>query len=136
MDILQRCPGVSLNGQDNSLSMSGKTGVVVMINGKLSRLPTAAIVQMLGGMASDNIEKIELITNPSAKYDAEGDAGMINIVMKKNKNFGTNGSFSLSEGYGFTPKASAALNLNHRTDKVSVLAIIPTFMKLRTWRLT
>ena len=120
LDILQRSPGVSLNGQDNSLSMSGKTGVMVMINGKLSRLPTAAIVQMLGGMASDNIEKIELITNPSAKYDAEGDAGMINIVMKKNKNFGTNGSFSLSGGYGFTPKASAALNLNHRTDKVSV----------------
>ena len=120
LDILQRSPGVSLNGQDNSLSMSGKTGVMVMINGKLSRLPTAAIVQMLGGMASDNIEKIELITNPSAKYDAEGDAGMINIVMKKNKNFGTNGLFSLSGGYGFTPKASAALNLNHRTDKVSV----------------
>lgn len=120
LDILQRSPGVSVNQQDNSLSMSGKTGVLVMINGKLSRLPTAAVVQMLGGMASGNIEKIELITNPSAKYDAEGDAGMINIVLKKNKNFGTNGSYSLSGGYGFTPKATAALNLNHRTDKLSL----------------
>jgi hypothetical protein len=120
LDILQRSPGVSVNQQDNSLSMSGKTGVLVMINGKLSRLPTAAVVQMLGGMASDNIEKIELITNPSAKYDAEGDAGMINIVLKKNKNFGTNGSYSLSGGYGFTPKATATLNLNHRTDKLSI----------------
>lgn len=120
LDILQRSPGVSVNQQDNSLSMSGKTGVLVMINGKLSRLPTAAVVQMLGGMASDNIEKIELITNPSAKYDAEGDAGLINIVLKKNKNFGTNGSYSLSGGYGFTPKATAALNLNHRTDKLSL----------------
>ena len=68
LEVLERSPGISLNRQNNSLSMNGRDGVVVMINGKISRLPLAAVVQMLSGMNAGNIEKIELISTPSASH--------------------------------------------------------------------
>ncbi|MDO1450778.1 outer membrane beta-barrel family protein [Rhodocytophaga aerolata] len=122
LDILERSPGISLNRQNNSLSMSGKTGVLVMINGKLSRLPMEAILQMLSGMNAGNIEKIELITAPSASYDAEGNAGIINIVLKKNTDIGTNGNYSVTMGYGWYERPAASVNVNHRREKVNVFA--------------
>lgn len=76
LDILERSPGLTVNRQNNALTMTGKSGVVVMINGKISRLPTEAVMQLLTGTNAANVEKIELITNPSARYDAEGDAGV------------------------------------------------------------
>jgi outer membrane receptor protein involved in Fe transport len=120
LEVLERSPGITLDRQNNALLMAGKQGVQVMINGKLSRLPISAIIQMLEGMNASNIEKIELITTPSAKYDAEGNAGMINIVLKKNTDFGTNGSFALTMGYGRYEKPAANLNLNHRTQKLNL----------------
>ncbi len=80
LDVLERSPGITVNRQNNALTMAGKSGVVVMINGKISRLPAEAVMQLLAGTNAANIEKIELITNPSARYDAEGDAGIINII--------------------------------------------------------
>ena len=73
LEVLEKSPGVIVNRQNSSISMSGKSGVLVMINGKINRLPVDAVVQMLDGMSAANIEKIELITTPPAKYDAEGD---------------------------------------------------------------
>lgn len=77
LDVLERSSGITVNRRNNALSLAGKSGVVVMINGKTSRLPMDAVLQMLTGTNAANVEKIELITNPSARYDAEGDAGII-----------------------------------------------------------
>ena len=85
LEVLERSPGVIVNRQNNDISMAGKSGVIVMINNKISRLPMDALIQMLEGMPADNIEKIELITTPPANFDAEGNAGIINIILKKNQ---------------------------------------------------
>jgi hypothetical protein len=115
LDVLERAPGIMVDRQNNGLSMNGKSGVVVMLNGKISRMPLSAVVQVLAGMSSSNIEKIELITTPPANYDAEGNAGYINIVLKENTLYGTNGSYSATAGYGKGPVLSASANFNHRT---------------------
>ncbi len=119
LEVLKRSPGVEVNPQTNTIAMAGKSGVVVMINGKISRMPPDAIVQMLEGMSSDNIDKIELIHTPPANFDAEGNAGFINIVLKKNLKEGTNGGFTLNAGYGRHEKASASINLNHRKKNIN-----------------
>jgi hypothetical protein len=120
LEVLERSPGIIVDHQNNSLSMNGKSGVVIMLNGKISRMPLSAIMQMLAGMSSSNIEKIELITTPPANFDAEGNAGYINIVLKTNTQYGTNGSFSLTAGYGKGPITSASLNFNHRKGKINI----------------
>lgn len=120
LEVLSKSPGVLVNRQNNSLSMYGKDGVLVMINGKASRLPANAVVQMLDGMSAANIEKIELISSPPAKYDAEGDAGMINIVMVENADFGTNGTFGLTAGHNQGPTGGGNLSLNHRRNKLNL----------------
>ena len=80
LEVLERSPGVVVNRQNNAISVVGKDGVVVMINGKMSYVPTASLVQMLDGMNADNIESIELITTPPANFDAEGNAGYIQVT--------------------------------------------------------
>ena len=120
LDVLQRSPGVTVDKMNNALSLSGKQGVRVMINGKISRLPMEAVVQMLDGMNAENIERIELITTPPSKYEAEGDAGMINIVMKQSVDTGTNGSISAFTGYGRRGKFGGLANVNHRTQSVNI----------------
>lgn len=120
LEILERSPGVIVDHQNNLISMNGKDGVVLMINGKMSRLPVAAVVEMLSGMNSGNIEKIELITTPPASFDAAGNAGYINIVLKENNNVGTNGSYNLTAGYGKGLLTAGGINFNHRKDRLNV----------------
>jgi hypothetical protein len=122
LEVLQRSPGITYNRQANSLSLVGKQGVLVMINGKIQRVPMDALVQQLAGMNANTVEKIEIISNPSAKYDAEGDAGIINIVMKKNPEIGTNGSYTLSMGYGWYEKPSGSFRINYRKPKSNFFA--------------
>src|SRR6185295_13060638 len=100
LDVLERSPGVIVNRQANSISMSGKEGVMVMINGKISYMPVTALIDMLAGMNAGNIDRIELITTPPSSLDAQGNAGYINIVLSNNPDFGINGSFSATMGYG------------------------------------
>ncbi|MEM6698787.1 MAG: TonB-dependent receptor, partial [Bacteroidota bacterium] len=119
LQVLERSPGIFIDRRDGNISLNGQTGVRLMINGKIIRLSINESIAMLNGMSADNIEKIELLTNPSAKYEADG-AGLINIVLKKDQSQGTNGSISLSVGYGWKEKASASLNLNHRRSDVNV----------------
>ncbi|KAA5548255.1 outer membrane beta-barrel protein [Adhaeribacter rhizoryzae] len=120
LEVLERSPGIGINRQENSLTMSGKEGVVVMLNGKTSRIPMATLMQMLSGMNTNTIERIELVSTPSAKYDAEGNAGVINIVLKKSSAIGTNGSYSATLGYGWYEKPGTSFNLNHRRQKLNL----------------
>lgn len=120
LDVLQRSPGVILDQYHNSISLNGKTGVMVMMDGRLMRMSMDQLITLLSSMSADNIDKIELMNTPPAKYDAEGNAGIINIVTKKSKKRGTNGSITLTGGYGMHEKATAGLNINHNTAKVNL----------------
>lgn len=120
LEVLERSPGVIVNRQSSSISLVGKDGVMVMLNGKISYMPQASLVQLLEGMSSDNIETIELITTPPANMDAEGNAGFINIVMKKQTDVGLNGSFSLSGGVGNGTTTQDNISLNYRKNKLNV----------------
>jgi iron complex outermembrane recepter protein len=103
LDILRKSPGVVVDKDDN-ISLKGKSGTIVYIDGKQTYLDNATIASILKGTQSSAIESIELISNPSAKYDAAGNAGIINIKMKKNKKLGTNGNVTAGLNYGYTFK--------------------------------
>jgi len=120
LQVLERSPGVVINHRDNSISLNGKNGVVVMLNGKLMRLPIEQLVSLLDGMSADDIATIELLTTPPAKYDAEGSAGVINIVLKKNKKQGDNAGISITGGYGKGEKGVATMNFSHNTKRMNV----------------
>jgi len=115
-ELLERAPGVSID-QNDQISVNGKTGVNVMIDGKLTYLPPAELATLLRSMSVNNIATIEVISNPSARYDATGNAGVINIKLKKNTQEGVNGSITAGAGYGRYGKANGSVNLNYRTKK-------------------
>ncbi|CAN5617234.1 hypothetical protein BH23BAC1_BH23BAC1_04190 [soil metagenome] len=104
LEVLTRIPGILVNQQNNSITMNGKEGVMVMLNGKLVRLPLNVVVQMLSGMNADQVSTIEIINNPPTRYEAEGNAGLINIISKENLEMGINGSFSGNFGSQFQPQ--------------------------------
>jgi iron complex outermembrane receptor protein len=91
LELLQKSPGIQVDNNEN-ISMKGKTGVKIYIDGKPTQLSSKDLAAYLKGINSNDVEAIEMISNPSAKYDASGNAGIINIRLKKNKKFGTNGS--------------------------------------------
>ena len=113
LQLLERSPGIILDQYNNTFSLNGKSGTLVMINGKAQRIPTADLIAMLNGMSADNIEKIELLTNPSARYDVDGNAGIINIVTIKNETLGIRANLNLSAGYGKGPKQTTGFSLNY-----------------------
>ncbi len=119
LELLQKSPGVQVDNNDN-ISMKGKTGVRVYVDGKMMQLDTKDLAAYLKSINSNDIEAIEMISNPSAKYDASGNAGIVNIRLKKNKKFGTNGSVNLGLTQGYTPKGNGSLNLNYRDKKINV----------------
>ena len=114
MDVLEKAPGVTLDKDDN-ISLKGKQGVQVMIDGKPTYLSAAQLADYLRSLPASAIDQIELMTNPSAKYDAAGNSGIINIKTKKNKLKGFNGNVTLTHTQGVYPKPSGSLNLNYRT---------------------
>lgn len=119
LEVLQKAPGVTVD-QNDKISMMGKQGVLIQLDGKQTYMSSADVANLLRNMQSSDIESIELITNPSSKYDASGNSGIINIKTKKNKNGGTNGSINGSLGYGKNLRGNAGLNLNHRTQKLNL----------------
>lgn len=123
LELLQKSPGVLVDNNDN-ITMKGKTGVRVYVDGKMMQLSSADLAAYLKSITSNDIEAIEMISNPSAKYDASGNAGIINIRLKKNKKFGTNGSTSIGLVQGVTPKGNASVNLNYRNKKVNLFSNI------------
>ena len=119
LELLQKSPGIQVDNNDN-ISMKGKTGVKIYIDGKMLQMDAKDIASYLKSINSNDIEAIEMISNTSAKYDASGNAGIINIRLKKNKKFGTNGSASIGLKQGITPKGNGSINLNYRNKKVNL----------------
>ena len=118
MDVLEKSPGVSVDKDDN-ISLKGKQGVTIMIDDKPTYMNSSQLANYLKSLPSSAIDQIEIMTNPSAKYDAAGDSGIINIKTKKNKARGFNGSISLTQTQGVYPKSNASLNMNYRTGKAN-----------------
>ncbi|WP_340075681.1 outer membrane beta-barrel family protein [Leptobacterium sp. I13] len=116
-DIMNNIPSVNVDQQTGDLSLRGNQNVRVMVDGKLSNVPVA---QLLRQIPSTSIKSIELITNPSAKYNPEGMSGLINIVLHKNANIGFNGSTNLGYTQGIKPKFNGSLNLNYRSGKLNL----------------
>ncbi|AWI25188.1 TonB-dependent receptor [Flavobacterium pallidum] len=114
-EVLEKAPGVNIDANDN-ITLRGRGGIQIQIDGKSSPMSGTTLANYLKGIPSGVIDKIEFITNPSAKYDASGSA-IINIKMKKEKKAGTNGSITSAYGQGRYPKTSNSLNLNHREKK-------------------
>ncbi len=120
-ELLQKSPGVTTDKDDN-ISMQGKNGVKIYIDGKPTQMGGADLAAYLRSINSADIESIEMITNPSAKYDASGNAGIINIRLKKNKNYGANGNISSGVAFGHTPKYNNSLSLNYRNKKINIFS--------------
>jgi iron complex outermembrane receptor protein len=116
LEVLEKSPGIMVD-KNGGISMQGKTGVLIMIDDKPTYLSGTDLSNMLGGMSSSQVEQIELITNPSAKYDASGNAGIINIKTKKNKQQGFNGILTFAYSQGKYPKANNSIVLNYRKNK-------------------
>jgi len=135
LQSMQNLPGVTM--QDGKVQLRGNDKVTVLIDGKQTALTGFGSQTGLDNIPSSAIDKIEIINNPSSKYDANGNAGIINIIMKKNKQNGFNGKVGLTSGLGslwvrkenlptirpqytFTPKINPSLSLNYRKDKVNI----------------
>jgi len=116
-ELMVGIPSVSVDAQSGDISLRGNSNVRVMVDGKLSNIPTA---QLLKQIPSSAIKSIELITNPSAKYNPEGMSGIINIVLHKNTMVGFNGSVSSGISYEKEVKFNSALNLNYRNGKFNL----------------
>lgn len=137
LQAMQNLPGVTI--QDGKVQLRGSDKVVVLIDGKQTALTGFGNQASLDNIPASAIERIEVINNPSAKYDANGNAGIINIIMKKNKEEGFNGKVGLTTGLGalwvkkanlptirpqytFTPKVNPSLALNYRRKKINLFA--------------
>ena len=121
MELLQKAPGVTVD-KDDKINLRGKSGVQVMIDGKPSYLSQEQLANLLRATDASNIQSIEIITNPSSKYDASGNSGIINIKMKKNQAFGTNGTLTAGGGYGKRHKADGSIAINHRQKLFNVFS--------------
>ena len=118
LEVLRKAPGVILDN-NNSIVVEGKTGIQVYIDGKRSVLQGEDLTNYLNTLQASDIESIEIITQPSSKYDAAGSAGILNIKLKKNKNFGTNGSVGLGYSVWDNQRYNGSLSLNNRTKKTN-----------------
>ncbi len=121
LDVLEKSPGVTVD-KDGNISLKGKQSVMVMLDGKPSYISGTDLVNYLRSLPSSAIDQIEIMTNPSAKYDASGNSGIINIKSKKNRQVGFNGSITLGYQQGRYWQSNNSLNLNYRIGKVNLFA--------------
>ncbi|MCR8561980.1 TonB-dependent receptor [Mucilaginibacter sp. BJC16-A38] len=119
LELLRKAPGVTVD-QNGGLMLNGKNGVQIYINGKPSPLSGDDLAAFLHSLQASQIDAIEIIANPSAKFDAAGSAGIINIRLKKNTAFGTNGSVNAAYSIGSHSSYSTGLNLNHREGNTNI----------------
>lgn len=118
-DILNNMPSVTVDVEGN-VALRGSQNVRILIDGKQSGMVGLNPAEALRQIPADLIESVEIITNPSSRYDAEGEVGILNIVMKKNIRYGLNGSFTGTAGY--PSNFGTSLNLNYRKKKVNLIA--------------
>lgn len=116
IDVLRNIPSVDIDSEDNIL-LRGDENVNILIDGRPSSMPASVLLKQI---AASQIAKVEIVTNPSAKYDPEGMSGIINIVMKKNKVSGFNANLNQSFTYGKAFKSNTSLSLNYKTDKINL----------------
>ncbi|MET0392935.1 MAG: outer membrane beta-barrel protein [Chitinophagaceae bacterium] len=119
MDVLERSPGVRI-GQSDAISLAGKPGVIILINGKNLPMSGEELGNYLRSLPSAAIERIDIITNPSARYDAAGNAGIIDIRMKKDQKLGANGTLTAGYGQGKYARANTGGTFNYRSKKINV----------------
>ena len=119
MDVLERSPGINVDQNDN-ISLRGKSGVIIMIDGKPTAMTGADLANYLKGLPSSALERIDIITNPSAKYDAAGNSGIIDIRLKKDQRMGVNGTFTTGYGQGVYPKTNVGSTFNYRNKKLNI----------------
>ncbi|MGH2575734.1 MAG: TonB-dependent receptor domain-containing protein, partial [Ignavibacteria bacterium] len=137
IDLLKNIPSVTVD-QDGNVSLRGNQNVKILIDGKPFGLEGSGRNTILAQIPSNSVESVELITNPSAKYEAEGSTGIINVVMKKNSSLGYNGNLGLNAGTG--DKWNGLINLSMRKDKInlfgnynySLMNFVPTGTASRT----
>lgn len=118
-EIMNNIPTVSIDPQTKELSLRGNSNVKVLVDGKPTNIDAAQLLQQI---PSTSIKQIELITNPSAKYNPEGMSGIINIILHKNANTGFNGNVNSGVTFAKTPKVNSALNLNYKVGRVNMYA--------------
>jgi iron complex outermembrane recepter protein len=123
LEVLEKAPGVTVD-KDGNISLKGKQGVMIMVDGKQTYLSGPELTNMLRNMSSNQLDQIEIMTNPSAKYDAAGRSGIINIKTKKNKQKGFNGSASTAYTQGIYSRTSNSLNLNYKNGKVNLFSTL------------
>ena len=119
LDVLGRAPGVTLGGNDN-LGLRGREGLLVVLDGKRVPLTGAALADLLRALPAEQIENIELLTNPPARFDSQGGAGVVLINLKKDQRQGTNGTANVGYGRGEFGKFTAGLALNRRSGKANL----------------
>jgi len=119
MEVLEKSPGIFVD-QDGNISMNGKSGVNVMFNGQPTHLSASQLATMLKAMPASSVSQLELMTQPPSKYSAEGTAGLINIVLKKNTAMGFNGNLTAGTGYGQYPKYNAGGSINYKSKHFSL----------------
>ncbi len=116
-EIMNNLPSVSVDQQSGAISLRGNQNVRVMVDGKLSNIPAE---QLLKQIPSTSIKSIELITNPSAKYNPEGMSGIINIILHKNTQIGFNGNINVGLAYDIEPKFNSSIDANYRNGKFNI----------------
>jgi len=119
LELLKKLPGVQVS-PDGQITLNGKSGVNVTIDGKTTYLSADDLANLLTNTPSSDIGKIEIMTNPSAKYDAEGTGGIINIIRKKNSKSGLNGTVTGSFGRGHNDRENSSLVLSYKNDKYNM----------------
>lgn len=123
LEVLEKAPGVTVD-KDGNISLKGKQGVVVLIDGRPSYLGAADLANMLRNMNASQLDQLEIMTNPPARYDAAGNSGVINIKTKKNKQFGYNGSITTGYTQGRYARFNEALSFNYRNQKINLFSNI------------
>ncbi|MCF3110123.1 TonB-dependent receptor [Niabella sp. CC-SYL272] len=119
LEILEKSPGISVDA-DGNVSLKGKSGVLILIDGKQTYLNGTQLAAFLKSIQASGLDQIEIMTNPPAKYDAAGGAGVINIKTKKGVVKGMNGNVNLNYAQGFYPKYNGGANFNYRNNKINV----------------
>jgi len=123
LEVLEKSPGISID-KDGNISLKGKQGVQVYIDGRPTYMSGADLANYLRNLSSNQLDQIEIMTNPPAKYDAAGNAGIINIKTKKTKQLGYSGSFSSTWSQGRYPKVSESFIFNYRKNKLNLFTTL------------